>query len=237
MTFKLSDLINHIFPPHCISCWEQGCYLCKTCKKRLTPHPEICPYCHRFSEDYRTCLNCRTEKNNYLEGIIIPFAYCDEIKCLILKLKYFHKKDVIDFLTDRLIIALQINKTTEIFNKENQQIITYVPSHRWRRFFVKWYNQSQLLAANLAKKLNIPYAHLLQKTKHTHSQAQLTRKQRLTNLQNAFTLQTPLQGTEIIYIIDDVTTTWATINTLAKTIKTQYPKTKIRGIVIGRHLG
>ncbi|MFA7717651.1 MAG: hypothetical protein WC875_02965 [Candidatus Absconditabacterales bacterium] len=50
------------------------------------------------------------EKENYLEGIIIPFAYTDEIKKLILKLKYYHKKDVIDFLVDRLILSLQLNQ-------------------------------------------------------------------------------------------------------------------------------
>ncbi|MEI6672738.1 MAG: hypothetical protein WCL02_05425 [bacterium] len=49
-----------------------------------------------------------------MEGIIIPFIYTNFLKKLIIKLKYFHKKDIGNFLVDRLIIALQAN---EIFQK------------------------------------------------------------------------------------------------------------------------
>jgi ComF family protein len=236
MTF---DFIDYFFPPHCISCWQQGNYLCKNCKKKLLPHPEICPLCHRFSANYETCLNCKTEKKWHLEWIIIPFCYSNEIKKLILKLKYGHKKDLIDFLTDRLILALQINKKTQsLFIIHSSLFISYVPSHRYRKYFTKGYNQSELLAKDLAKKLHLTCNQLVQKTKHTKSQAGLDRKARLKNLKNAFVLKKNiLNGNETVLLVDDVTTTWSTLNQIAKTIKTSYPKAKIRWLVIARHNG
>lgn len=56
-------------------------------------------------------MNCKSEKNFFLEGIIIPFAYDGLLKKLIMRLKYFHKKDIGGFLVERLNIALQANKS------------------------------------------------------------------------------------------------------------------------------
>ena len=252
------NLPSLLFPSHCISCAQQGPYLCKTCKKKLIPHPEICPVCHRFSADYATCLDCKSSnKDRYLEGIIIPFSYGDEIKKLILRLKYWHKKDVTDFLVDRLILALQANaKVSSHFPSliregfgvglstanppflipNSSFLISYVPSHRYRKFFVKGYNQSELLAKTLAKKLWLPCSQIVQKTKYTKSQAGLKRSDRLKNLKNVFSLkQNILNGDETILLIDDVTTTWSTLNQIAGTIKQTYPKVKIWGLVIARH--
>ena len=238
------DLINYIFPRQCINCSEIGAYLCKNCKKKLEPHPEICPYCHRFSKDYLTCIECKCNKDNILEGIIIPFAYTTLLKNLILKLKYFHKKDIGDFLVDRLTIALQTNQSfqKEFHNSQHsifnpQLCISFIPSHWYRHYFIKWYNQSELLAKKLSQKTNIPIYTIARKQKHTKKQASLDRKGRIDNLKNAFSLykNLPFTGNEILLIVDDITTTGSTIHELAKLIKWEYPKIKIRGAVIWRH--
>ncbi|MFA6256184.1 MAG: phosphoribosyltransferase family protein [Candidatus Absconditabacterales bacterium] len=236
-----------------------GEYLCKTCKKKLEPHPEVCPYCHRFSKDYLTCIDCRTDKNNYLEGIIIPFAYTDHLKKLIIRLKYFHKTDIGQFLVERLNIALQANESFQkifylppllrgggsvIIGPEgfvqvpnSKLIISFIPSHRYRHYFVKGYNQSQLLAKKLSEILHVPIVEIAKKQKHTKTQASLDRNGRLHNLKNAFSLvkNTQLTGNETLLIVDDITTTGSTINELAKLMKYHYPKIKVRGAVLGRH--
>ncbi len=237
-----SYIIHRLFPRKCINCWIWDTYLCKTCKKKLEPHPEICPYCHRYSKDYLTCIECRCDKNKYLEGIIIPFAYTSLLKRLIIKLKYFHKKDISSFLIERLAIALQANQifqqqTNTFQDKHLSCIISFIPSHRYRKYFIKGYNQSELLAKKLSEYLHVPLIKLASKQKRTKTQASLNRNGRLHNLKNAFSLAKNLSfiGEEIVVIIDDITTTWTTINELAKLIKQQYPKIKVRWAVLGRH--
>ncbi len=227
--------IDYLFPRQCINCSATGAYLCKSCKKKLEPHPEICPYCHRTSKDYRTCIECRCNKKNYLEGIIIPFAYTDLLKTLIIRLKYFHKKDIGDFLVERLVIAFQANQSFP----QNNVIITFIPSHRYRHYFVKWYNQSELLAEKISERLQVPMVAVAEKKKRTKTQASLDRNGRLHNLKNAFSLtkNLRLQWNETLLIIDDITTTGSTINELAKLIKYHYPKIKVRGAVLWRHVG
>ena len=87
--------------------------------------------------------------------------------------------------------------------------------------------------------MNIPLLHITKKHKHTKTQASLDRKGRLINLHNSFSLQKNinLDNNETILIIDDITTTGATINELAKLIHHHSPKTNIRGAVLGRHIG
>lgn len=236
---RISYLINQLFPKQCINCSSVGAYLCKDCKRKLLPHPEICPYCHKVSKDYVTCIDCRTDKNNYLEGIMIPFAYTDIIKKLIIKLKYFHKKDISGFLWERLSIALQINETFQRHTAYNKVFITYVPTHRYREHFIKGYNQSKILAKKLSEQTHIPRKSISKKQKHTKTQASLDRNSRLNNLKNVFSLikNLSLLGNETLLIVDDITTTGSTINELAKLVKNHYPKIKIRWAVLGRHIG
>jgi len=231
---QASSIIDIIFPRQCINCSAIGAYLCKNCKKKLEPHPEICPYCHRYSKEYLTCIECRCNKNNHLEGIIIPFAYTSLLKKLIIKLKYFHKKDIGSFLIERLAIALQANQTFQRHHTSSIMLqascITFIPSHRYRHYCIKGYNQSELLAKKLSEQLHIPMVTLATKKKRTKTQASLDRNGRLHNLKNVFSLAKgiSLRGNETILIIDDITTTGSTINELAKIVKQTYPKTKIR---------
>jgi ComF family protein len=238
--------LDFIFPRQCILCWTTGAYLCKICKKKLDPHPEICPICHRFSKDYQTCINCKSNKEFFLEWIIIPFRYDNTLKKLIIKLKYFHKKDISGFLIERLALALEANETFQRESKNSafwilnsELLISFVPTHRYRHYFVKGYNQSKILTKNLSEITWIPRIEIAKKSKHTKTQASLDRNGRLKNLKNTFSLipNNKLIGNETILIVDDITTTWSTINELAKLIKFHYPNIKVRGAVLWRHIG
>ena len=62
-----------------------------------------------------------------------------------------------------------------------------------------------------------PQVQLIQahRTKETQAQATLNRQQRLSNLNNAFSIQANLRGKSIA-IVDDVVTSGTTVNELAK---------------------
>jgi predicted amidophosphoribosyltransferase len=68
-------------------------------------------------------------------------------------LKYYHKRDVVDFLIDRVVLAIYANQTLVRRFEKGDMIISGIPSHWYRRYFVKGYNQSYLLSETLADKL------------------------------------------------------------------------------------
>lgn len=230
------NILDLIFPKKCVGCGQIGEYLCQNCKMTLQPHMEICPCCHRYSKDYQTCVDCKSLWDFVLDGILIPFSYSWFLKKIVLKLKYYHKRDVVDFLVDRVCLAVYANHTLNSKIEKWNVIISWIPSHRYRRYFTKWYNQSYLLAQNLAKKLNLQYWEFLKKIKKTKSQASLDREWRLKNLKNAFCFQNEkvLENIQTIILVDDVTTTWSTLNEVAKFIKSKYPKISIWWVVLSR---
>lgn len=231
-------MLTKLFPPVCVNCKKEWAILCDDCKKKLVPHPPLCPYCHQHSQDFKTCTACKaTWKDAYLNGLIVCFSYNIVIKKAILKLKYYHKKFVADFLTTQLGMAFHSNPTllNEININHWETIITWVPSHRIRRHFIKWYNQSYILAKKLAEKVWLKYDKIVYKTKNTKSQVNLNRNERKENLKNVFAMYKMLKWDETIVIIDDITTTWSTINEIAKTIKEIYPNVNVWWMVLARH--
>jgi ComF family protein len=96
-------------------------------------------------------------------------------------------------------------------------LITSVPLH-WRRYWKRGFNQSDLIAKQLAHQLQVPFSsQLFRRTQATPYQRGLNRQQRESNLHKAFHLQaqhSPLP--EHVAICDDVVTTGSTVNQLCK---------------------
>lgn len=96
-------------------------------------------------------------------------------------------------------------------------LITCVPLH-WRRRWKRGFNQSDLLARQLARTLQVTYQpDLFSRTQATPYQRGLNRQQRLHNLSGAFQLDTaPDSLTDHIAICDDVVTTGSTVEQLCQ---------------------
>jgi ComF family protein len=81
------------------------------------------------------------------------------------------------------------------------------------------FNQSQLLAQRLARTLGIPLLpHACKRSRNTTPQSLLPWQDRGKNMRGAFTCSADLSGKHIA-IVDDVMTTGATIEELAKTLR------------------
>jgi ComF family protein len=227
-------LLDLLFPRECVGCRKEGSYLCSDCKKSLHAHPEICPFCHKASKDFQTCSACKAEGKE-IEGIIIGFSYQTLLKKLILKVKFSHKKDVVPFLAERLALMIQTNTklqsllSTDMQKGQTQLFVSFVPSHWRRKYLEKGYNQSELLAKELANQLGLTMLPLAKKCKYTVSQLKLTRDQRSKNLKEVFVplhLEALPHGARVL-IVDDVTTTGSTLLEMAKVIRTQRSDVKI----------
>lgn len=232
------NCLDMLFPRYCYGCWKSWAYLCFECKKQLVPHPEICPVCHRSSSWFSICSQCRSEWPHFLEWILIGFAYKTLLKKIILKLKFYHKKDIASFLAERAALLLQLHPLLSSALRKQQIVFSFVPSHWYRKYFQKGYNQSELLAYSLGKQLEIPVIPCFKKIRSTTSQVKLSRTERFKNLTSAFVCQhlekIPYMTTLII--IDDVTTSWATLFELAKTIKHHRPDLQIWWLVLARNI-
>ena len=236
MNTYLLNLLDLLFPRLCVGCEKPWTYICVTCKKELTPHPDRCPFCFRAMLHGKTCYDCFTQ-HRQLAGVMVAFVYTEMIKKLILDLKFFHRYDVAWFLADRLSFLIQTNPSLMEAKAKWILFVTYVPSHRRRRWVVKWYNQSEILAQHVAQHIAAPLVQWIKKQKHTASQTTRTRKQRLTNLIGVFSLATlpSIPSGATLLVIDDITTTWATLEQIAKERKKYYPSIHIWWVVVGRH--
>ncbi len=88
-----------------------------------------------------------------------------------------------------------------------------------RRLRERGFNQAELLARELARLLDAPLlTGLLRRTADTSSQVETaTRAERLQNVRDAFASAGTLDG-EAIVLVDDVTTTGATLSSAARVL-------------------
>lgn len=95
------------------------------------------------------------------------------------------------------------------------EVVTSVPLH-WRRQWRRGFNQSELLAASLAKQLGCEYRPLFRRTRATKQQKGLSRSERQVNLNGAFRLLKEENSYRHVAIVDDVVTTGSTVQHLCK---------------------
>ncbi len=227
------ELLNTIFPKFCVGCGIEGTWLCRNCQKEILPvEMQVCPQCNRINSGGRYCQHCR--KGKILKGIIAA-SYYEEgpIREIIHNFKYNSVTELKDILV-KLLFDVYKKAALPI------EIITYAPMHPLRQA-KRGYNQAEILAMTLAKKIKIPCEKLLIKAKKTKRQVELTGKKRRENLKGVFKVASPwLVGlgpksikNKNILIVDDITTTGATLNECAYVLKNA-GATGVWGLVVAR---
>ncbi|MBU1997000.1 MAG: hypothetical protein KKF78_07575 [Candidatus Omnitrophica bacterium] len=109
---------------------------------------------------------------------------------------------------------------------EQFDLIMPIPLHPARKR-ERGYNQSFLLASKISKSFNINLnINLLIKVKNTKNQSLLSKKERWTNITDAFKIKNPnAVKNKSILLIDDLLTTGATSSEAAKVLKISGAKT------------
>lgn len=115
----------------------------------------------------------------------------------------------------RPLATLMCARGRELLN--GADLTVPVPLHWWRHYR-RGFNQ----ARELARYLELPVVDLLKRTRHTRAQVELAAASRRTNVKGAFTLRTvkgqPLAAMNVL-LVDDVSTTGATLDECAKVLK------------------
>jgi ComF family protein len=224
-------VLDLLFPILCQGCGREGEYLCTACAAEIPEAEPRCIVCSRVSLLGRTHSACAS-RDWPLSGVIVCSSYDSEsLQKLIRRLKYDSVRDIADPLAQLLADYFVKNDLIDYFSAS---AVVAVPLHKRRRRS-RGFNQSALIAEKFATRLRFDYLPILERLKNNRPQVELKRAERLQNVANIFRAQpTPSLGERKILIIDDITTTGATLNECAKELKKQAPN-EIWGLVVARN--
>lgn len=225
------NCLDILFPEKCVVCGVYGSLCCYNCvdkiEKIATP---TCPECGKISKMSQYCPSCKSRIKPYLYSVSIACNYhSDVIKVIIHDLKY----SGITALSQ--ICGELIYQRIKDISSKRELVIVPVPLYKYRQN-IRGFNQSEMIARYLSKRLNQTGGSALIKKVNTAAQARLSRQKRLSNLEGAFEcVDKALVFGKDVLLVDDVMTTGATLNECAKTLKMAGAK-KVYGAVIARNV-
>ncbi|MBR2273822.1 MAG: ComF family protein [Alphaproteobacteria bacterium] len=215
-------LINFLLPHRCLCCGvvlASHDSLCADCFNNITfiskPYCKCCGrplYTGSTEADDLYCVSCLNKRPN--------FRYSRAA----IRYDNFSKRLVLDFkfaahIENKKLLARWLYLAGKDIFEAGADLIVPVPLH-YTRLLKRKYNQSAVLAGELAKMTNIIVDYdVLKKIKYTLPQTQCDGKQRHKNIKGAFTITHPerIKGKRIV-LIDDVYTTGSTTKECTKTL-------------------
>jgi len=217
-------LLDLLFPPHCSLCGTArnllpDISLCRPCSDDLLHNTDACGLCAAPLSAQGTgsitdlCARCIQKKPRY-DQLWSPFRYAQPLESMIQQLKFNTRLNFAPLLSTLMIQQLP----PEFYTQPPPDAIIPMPLHP-RRLKQRGFNQSLLLAAPLAKQLQLPIdtksGKRIANTEHQTGKNALQRQQ---NIKGAFTFENKNNYQHVV-IFDDVVTTGATVSELSKTIK------------------
>ena len=208
----IDSILNILFPASCVVCGSRvlerrygaACPDCWSSLVRVPP--PICPQCGDPAPAIEgLCGLCRMGEHAF-DFARSAVLFTETLREIIHHLKYSDRVSLAKPLGDLLKQCLE----REPFSGG---LIVPVPLH-WNRARIRGYNQAELIASRLERPIS---RDLLRRRKNTPSQTGLSRNQRKLNLSGAFEARRRISGAVIV--VDDVYTTGATMNEIAKTLK------------------
>ncbi|QEY19032.1 ComF family protein [Cellvibrio sp. KY-GH-1] len=171
-------------------------FLCSCCALPLKSAAPFCGHClERKPAFSRSC---------------IAFSYEHPLDFLIHQFKYRRQ------LTSGKLLGEMLADTCR--QAERPDFLVPAPIH-WRKRWRRGFNQTELLARQVGKLLQLPVVDALRQTRYHESQKDLGRKQRQKNLRQSLALRNKfkarVEGAHIA-LVDDVVTTAATARALSE---------------------
>lgn len=218
MNLLLSWAAQLLFPLRCPVCdgivrpWgEKICLECLPKLKLLTP-----PWCmqcgKKLAEEGAYCADCQTGKHRYLRGRSL-YEYGAAAQS-IYRFKYGGRREYAGFYGEQMAQYLG-----EFIRAAEPDAVVPIPLHP-RRKAVRGYNQSELLARELGKRMGLAvYPKMLRRVKNTAPLKKLNPQERQNNLKRAFQLSGNDVKCKTILLVDDIYTTGSTMDEAARVFR------------------
>ena len=228
---KLFNFIKDILAPKkCYSCNKHWYFLCNECFMKIEKHyffDEICYKCKKYSKNFEVHKNCKKDIF-YDKTIIVTHYKINIIKKLIKDFKFYGKKDISDDLWELMIEKMIKYMSEELKELKKENFIVISPPMGFFRKLKRWYNHSQIIAKKVWEAFQFNYEkNIILRNQSTRQQSKLNRQKRLINLQKAFKInknKLDIIDNKIVILVDDVISTWTTLNEISKILKKNWVK-------------
>jgi len=207
---------------HCLLCDGPGGSdpVCGACAAELPALPPHCPRCAQPSPAGRVCGACIAHPPAF-DATIALWAYRFPADRLVHALKYHGRLQLAAWFAKRLAPRTPAH-----------DLWLPVPLHR-SRLATRGFNQAMEIARALVPRHRLaPTA--LHRLRPTPTQSELPPGERARNVRNAFSCAQRLDGLAIA-VVDDVMTTGATLDEIARTLK-RAGAASVTGVIVARTL-
>ncbi len=204
-------LLSLLYPRHCPICHDivtpRGALICPDCLKKvpLVQSP-TCLCCGKeiASEEIEYCYDCSHHTRSFQGGYALA-VYDLVMRESVRRYKNGGRMEYADWYAE----ALWQQYGEELRQLEIDAVIP-VPLHRSRRN-ERGYNQAELLARRLAKKIRVPVlSKALIRTRKTTAQKYLGGRERQKNLESVFGAGRQSVAGQTVLLVDDIYTTGGT---------------------------
>ena len=203
--------VDLVLPPSCAACGRGGAFLCEPCEASLSRLER--PYCARCAHPGadRLCEACASSPPAF-DGIRAVCLFDGAARKLVHSLKYANFRAVAPDMA-RLLADLPGPRPVP------GEVIVPVPLHP-RRERTRGYNQSELLARTVGKRMGLPVRPgIVRRVRNTPPQVSIENyEERRSNIEGSFVCPAGLSG-ESVLLMDDVVTTGSTMSACAAALK------------------
>lgn len=207
-----TTIAHSLLPQSCILCADASGNnpICPACENDLPFHRQpCCPVCALPSPQAEICGQCLRHPPSF-DATIAAFSYAFPADALLRALKYREQLQIAELAANYL--------ASKLAARRHPDLVIPMPLHP-QRLRARGFNQAAEIARKIARILALPMAaDAALRIRATPPQAGLPLKQRKKNIRGAFAASLDLTGKRIA-LIDDVMTSGASLDELAKTLK------------------